>query len=411
MLTYQNQRIQLWATASDTIEVTIAAADEVTFKGRHREIQTYLKNQENYAFQLYKEYQERDFLLHYLSQQASDQYFEITDLMTRDRIKFLHKSIDTTRCSNNVRQFVTDHTDQLIFHNLEAKIKNTGLQKFRFYAEKENIPGNYFYGFTDKNPFNDTAHLRSAPFLEFANLFFMHVAAKHYKESNVVNRRDVYVREALRAIDRYCSDSLANGVHKLYFLNDELETQLSPEDKDLRQEIYTIHLQRIKAYKPLKEKVEILEKKFHEADQHLYTLTANPAPDFYLEDISNNPVNLKTEKGKLLYITVWASWCGPCIGKIPMWNKLYDQYKDNPNVKFIMISIDSDESAWQKAMDKFTPQGTQLISPDSGAGSDFARKLGITGVPAYILIGKDGHILDVKAHGPSVIKLADYIEK
>ena len=38
--------------------------------------------------------------------------------------------------------------------------------------------------------------------------------------------------------------------------------------------------------------------------------------------------SLKDLKGKVLYIDVWATWCGPCIKEFPYLKKLIEDYKD-----------------------------------------------------------------------------------
>src|SRR5690606_18022177 len=56
---------------------------------------------------------------------------------------------------------------------------------------------------------------------------------------------------------------------------------------------------------------------------------------------------LKRHQGKLIYLDVWASWCGPCRREMPHSKELQKEYGDR--VVFLYISCDKAEAAWKKA--------------------------------------------------------------
>ncbi|WP_432710365.1 TlpA family protein disulfide reductase [Pedobacter sp.] len=63
-------------------------------------------------------------------------------------------------------------------------------------------------------------------------------------------------------------------------------------------------------------------------------------------------VDLGSLKGKVVFINFWATWCPPCLAEMPSVNKLYEQFKNNPNVLFLLVDADSDFEKSQKYMDK-----------------------------------------------------------
>jgi len=53
-----------------------------------------------------------------------------------------------------------------------------------------------------------------------------------------------------------------------------------------------------------------------------------PAPDFTLKSMAGNNLNLAEQRGKIIVINFWASWCGPCRKEMPVLQKFYDKYQD-----------------------------------------------------------------------------------
>lgn len=53
-----------------------------------------------------------------------------------------------------------------------------------------------------------------------------------------------------------------------------------------------------------------------------------PAPDFTLKSMSGVNLNLTEQRGKIIVINFWASWCGPCRTEMPVLQTFYDKYQD-----------------------------------------------------------------------------------
>ena len=66
--------------------------------------------------------------------------------------------------------------------------------------------------------------------------------------------------------------------------------------------------------------------------------------EFYMEDMNGQQIFLSDFEGKVLYIDIWASWCGPCRKQFPYSKELKNKFskKQLKKIKFIYISIDND---------------------------------------------------------------------
>ena len=115
-------------------------------------------------------------------------------------------------------------------------------------------------------------------------------------------------------------------------------------------------------------------------------------------------------KGKFTYIDVWATWCGPCKKEIPFMAQLVEKFKGNDKVMFLSISIDEDVKAWKAMIEKDQPQWPQYnINKDTA--KQFSADWGITGIPRFIMIDKNGNIFAADASRPSDEKTAQTIEE
>jgi len=125
------------------------------------------------------------------------------------------------------------------------------------------------------------------------------------------------------------------------------------------------------------------------------------SPKFNYPDINGKSVSLDDFKGKYVYVDVWATWCGPCKREIPFLKKLDKEYKDK-KIVFVSMSIDEmkNKDKWLKMVKDENLQGVQIMA-DKDWKSDFVRAYNIRGIPRFILIDKEGKILNDNAPRPS----------
>jgi thiol-disulfide isomerase/thioredoxin len=128
----------------------------------------------------------------------------------------------------------------------------------------------------------------------------------------------------------------------------------------------------------------------------LLLLVGKPAPPFTLLSNTGQSYSLSSFKGKVVYIDLWASWCGPCRAEMPNYKLLYNKYKDNDKVAFIGIAVFDGEQEWRKALSEEKPDWLQLYDKESVVGKSYVA----SAIPKYILIDKNGNVVNFNAPGP-----------
>jgi len=125
------------------------------------------------------------------------------------------------------------------------------------------------------------------------------------------------------------------------------------------------------------------------------------SPKFIYENYIGGMTGLEDLAGKIVYIDVWATWCGPCLREIPALKSLENDYY-NKNIAFVSLSIDEkkDYQKWRTMIADKELTGIQLMA-DNNWNSSFVTSYGIKGIPRFILIDTVGNIINSDAPRPS----------
>lgn len=130
-------------------------------------------------------------------------------------------------------------------------------------------------------------------------------------------------------------------------------------------------------------------------------------PDFNVLDINEKPVSFKAICNKpVVYVDVWSTWCVPCCKEIPYVARLVERYKDNPNIKFVSVSIDKNRGNWKKFLAKQEDQWEQYLVPED-LQREFFNIFAINGIPRFMVFDGRGRIININEVSPS----ADNIEE
>ncbi|MCT4587893.1 MAG: TlpA family protein disulfide reductase [Carboxylicivirga sp.] len=154
----------------------------------------------------------------------------------------------------------------------------------------------------------------------------------------------------------------------------------------------------------LKHKVKAFEMTIRDFEKGL------DAIDFSGKDINGKEHKLSDYKGTLVYVDVWATWCGPCKGEIPALKELEKKFHGQP-VTFLSISVDKpkDKQKWIDYVNNEQLKGVQLMA-DKAFDSDVTKAYSINSIPRFMLIDKEGKIITIDAPRPSDENIADFLK-
>ncbi|MGC2270257.1 MAG: TlpA disulfide reductase family protein [Candidatus Acidiferrales bacterium] len=96
-----------------------------------------------------------------------------------------------------------------------------------------------------------------------------------------------------------------------------------------------------------------------------------------------------SSSGKLTLLDFWATWCGPCRHALPGLKQMQSVYGGD-QLEIISVSEDDDEDAWHNFVAQNDMTWTQRLDSDH----QMMRQYGASALPTYVLIGKDGAVVN-----------------
>ncbi len=127
-------------------------------------------------------------------------------------------------------------------------------------------------------------------------------------------------------------------------------------------------------------------------------------PEIEAEDIDGTPMKLSDFRGKVVVISFWATWCGPCMGMVPDEKALVERMKGRP---FVLIGVNGDEDR-AKAKEVSANQGINWRSFwGSGPNGPIPLKWGVNSWPTVYVVDAAGVIRNDSLRGPDLDKAVE----
>jgi thiol-disulfide isomerase/thioredoxin len=137
-------------------------------------------------------------------------------------------------------------------------------------------------------------------------------------------------------------------------------------------------------------------------------LLGKPAPDFELDLLNGGKFKLSQQKGKVIILDFWASWCGPCMQAMPEAVKVAEEFKDR-GVQYIAVNLQEDETAASSALERLKINPTVALDIDGAA----AERYQVSAIPQIVVIDPQTNVSDLIIGNDSAVaaQLRESIQK
>jgi cytochrome c biogenesis protein CcmG/thiol:disulfide interchange protein DsbE len=117
-------------------------------------------------------------------------------------------------------------------------------------------------------------------------------------------------------------------------------------------------------------------------------LVNRPAAKFTLTSYAGEPMSLEAQRGKVVVLNFWASWCYPaCYEEAPVLERGWQAYRDR-GVVVLGVDIQDKVEAGKQFIERFTLTFPNALDPNGRVSVDY----GVYGVPETFFIDARGNI-------------------
>jgi thiol-disulfide isomerase/thioredoxin len=110
--------------------------------------------------------------------------------------------------------------------------------------------------------------------------------------------------------------------------------------------------------------------------------------NFIIKDLDGKKLDMADLKGKVIFLNLWATWCGPCRVEMPSIQNLYNSV-DKDKIAFVILSLDNEDQHGrivQYVRDK------EFSFPVYQPASPLPKQLRVTTIPTTFIISPDGKV-------------------
>lgn len=111
------------------------------------------------------------------------------------------------------------------------------------------------------------------------------------------------------------------------------------------------------------------------------------APDFTLKSNQDTNVRLAEQRGNVVMLNFWASWCGPCKQEMPLLDELHKRYS-KAGFTIIGVNVEKDPNKAKKVLQDIPVSFPVLFDTESTV----SKLYDVSAMPTTVMIDRDGNI-------------------
>ena len=111
--------------------------------------------------------------------------------------------------------------------------------------------------------------------------------------------------------------------------------------------------------------------------------------NFSVTDLKGNGVSMEQFKGKVIFLNLWATWCGPCRAEMPTIQSLFNEV-EHDKIAFIMLSLDKPNDR-EKVINYISKKAFSFpVYMDASSRPELLR---VPSIPTTFVISKEGKVI------------------
>jgi len=345
-----------------------------------------------YSHELYTNTEEHDFAT---KEYDVDDYILYLDTLQRKNNTFYKNFTSKTKPNTETKIWAKTYIDQdyynaLSFYPDEHRSSNNLKRK------DWDVPYNYFAPLKKNSYINKSMSISGYSLSSFTNRFLSEIVYRNMAIdwNNRIDKKKKIDFDSLKvhSVLKYTPDNLTRELVLTAFFSQYLDAN--------KLKIFEAHKET--AEKHIKE--PFLRDALFELYEKVKKRHYNPEieANAFIKKVNNSSVkevidSIKSQnKGKVIYLDYWATWCAPCRKEMPNSKKLMNNF-EGENVSFVYVCLDSKEDAWKASLGQFKLKGQHYFMTKQQS-YDMRKLYEIRGIPYYILIGKNGEVIEKGSH-------------